>query len=378
MSAEFNVVDANGFLGTQQVTAGDTEKYRAFFQALLDPGVHITGASLSLTSPISTFSNLTLSDDKQEVSWFITANTTYEVFTAALNVSLSDGQSLNYTVIYNVMAPITETITPNPTPLIIGPTGPSGPTGLPGSAVNTGATGPTGNTGATGFGPTGPTGALTGPTGPTGVTGAQGLAANTGATGPTGNTGAVGTGPTGATGNTGITGPTGQTGAGANGATGPTGPTGATGSTGSSGVATNTGATGPSGPTGTNGTTGPTGPTGTVTGPTGPTGGGGGGAGLTGATGTGAGASGGYLGGLGIIMQWGTTGPATADAGPSTITFDTPFPNECIQVRMQMRLLSGTETMQAITVRNVTKTNFQWIAQVANPNRLFDWFAIGR
>lgn len=269
MSVEFNVVDANGFLGTQQIAAGDTEKYRAFFSAFLDPGVHITGSLLTLTTPISTCTNPVLSDDKKELSWFITAAATYEVFTAALVVNLSDGQTVNYTIIYRVQAPITETITPNPRPIILGPTGATGPTGRDGSATNTGATG---NSGPTGAGATGPTGVqgLTGPTGYTGITGPQGAAANTGATGPSGPTG-----PTGNTGSTGsasvVTGPTGSTGPqgtnGVLGGTGPTGPTGPTGFTGADGAAANTGATGPTGRTG------PTGPTGAT--------------GVTGATGTG-------------------------------------------------------------------------------------------
>lgn len=272
MSVEFNVVDASGFLGTQQIAAGDTEKYRAFFSAMLDQGVHITGALLTLTTPISTCTNPVLSDDRKELSWFITAAAEYEVFTAALVVNLSDGQTLNFTIIYRVLAPITETITPNPRPIILGPTGATGNTGPGGVAANTGATGVTGPTGVAGStGVTGVTG-NTGPSGPTGYTGAQGAASNTGSTGPTG---ALGTGPTGPggfatnTGATGFTGPSGPTGF-----TGPTGPTGDTGAQGIPGSNSNTGATGPTGLAGTNGSTGPTGPTGRTgaTGITGPTG----------------------------------------------------------------------------------------------------------
>lgn len=267
MSVEFNVVDAGGFLGTQQIAAGDTEKYRAYFSAFLDPGVHVSSASLSVTSPTSTFTNPVLTDDKLEISWFITVGLLYEVFTAALVVNLSDGQTLNYTVIYRVLAPITETATPNPRPLILGPTGATGPTGRDGSATTTGATGNTGPTGVTGAGATGPTGP-TGFSGSTGYTGPAGVAANTGSTGPTGP---LGTGPTGNTGPAStVTGPTGSTGPTGLGGTGATGPTGPTGNTGSPGSATNTGATGPTGSAGA-GSTGPTGPTG-PTGITGPTG----------------------------------------------------------------------------------------------------------
>lgn len=370
---EFEVVSINGLLGRQALTAGDTVKCRVHMNQILDPGVSIVSALLSVTSLTSTVSNSTLADDRLSFSYFVTANTLSERFTLTLTVQLTDGQTLIYTAIYDVTVPVTTV--PQSGLLIIGPTGPSGNTGPAGTASNTGATGPTGPTGRTGptgvTGPTGFTGALgTGPTGPAGA------ASNTGSTGPTGFTGPLGTGPTGATGSlTGPTGPTGNTGP--TGPTGITGATGVTGNTGSPGTAVNTGATGPTGPTG---ATGVTGATGTLTGPTGPTGGGGAGAGITGASGLGAGASGGYFGGLGTILQWGSTG---MDSGAvlgiaGTITFPTAFPNECVKVFVQLRLSSGSETMQAITVKNLTAANFAWIAQTNNPNRFLDWFAIGR
>jgi hypothetical protein len=89
---EINVVDTQGYLGTQHIMAGVTEKYRAFFDAILDPGVHVTGASISLTTQTSSVSNPVLSDDKHSISWLVTVPTTYEVFTAALVIGLSDGQ----------------------------------------------------------------------------------------------------------------------------------------------------------------------------------------------------------------------------------------------------------------------------------------------
>lgn len=370
MSVEINVVDANGFLGTQQIGAGDVEKYRVFFQALLDQGVHITGASLSLTSPDSTCTQPVLSDDKKELSYFITSVMTYEVFTAALIVSLSDGQTLNYTIIYRVQAPITETITPNPKPIILGPTGATGPTGVDGAATNTGATGNTGNTGPTGkTGPTGPTG-ITGPTGSTGPTG------NTGPTGTlTGPTGVTGnTGPAGAVANTGATGPTGNTGnTGPTGNTGNTGPTGNTGHTGADGTAVNTGATGPTGTAGTNGTNGVTGPTGNtgITGPTGLAGGG-----ITGSTGLAG--TGGYLGALGIIMMWGSTGMANGAGGTQAITFPQAFPNACLNIQVTAGD-AGADTF-AIGVKPtlVSSTGFSVVMSTSGATETLWWFAIGR
>ncbi len=245
MITEFEVINTTGFLGNQSIVAGSTEKYRIGFSLLLDPGVILTGVTMSDTSSLSSVSAGSLSDDRKSVAFFVTANTTTETFTVAARVTTSDGQTLNFTIIFDVISPQISTITPDPAPLIIGPTGPTGITGM------TGASGPAGdasNTGATGY--TGPSG----PTGPTGVTGPEGFATNTGATGTTGNTG-----PTGAQG--------------AQGATGGTGPTGVTGPTGADGTSTNTGATGPTGPSGQDGVLGGTGPTGPLgTGPTGPTG----------------------------------------------------------------------------------------------------------
>lgn len=149
---EFEIVSAGGFIGTQVIPAGDTQRYRARFEALLDQGVTLTGATATDTSPASSVAAPTLSDDKKSVFFLVTSGALTEVFTVALAVTTNDGQTLNYTLVYNVNTPIVQTSTPNPLPLIIGPTGPSG-----------GPTGPTGVTGATG-----PLGSPTGPTGATG------------------------------------------------------------------------------------------------------------------------------------------------------------------------------------------------------------------
>lgn len=241
-----------GFLGERELPAGDTVRCVFDLDTVLPKGVVLTGASATSSSPVSTVQNVSLTADKSAVIFYVTASTEFETFTVALNVTVTDGQTWNFTVSFRVQGPTVLSNTPNPLPLIIGPTGPpGGPTGATGVTGPTGfsisPTGPTGNTGPAGTGGTGPTG-YTGPigTGPTGATGAGG----SGATGPTGATGSAGAAST-------VTGPTGWTGpAGATGATGPTGnpaPTGATGATGQ-------GITGPTGPSG--GPTGPTGPTG--------------------------------------------------------------------------------------------------------------------
>lgn len=240
MSIEIDIVTPSGFLGTYILSAGDRQKVVFRLASMLDFGVVANGCTATCTSPMSTIEEAAVDEDGLSVSFFVEVTSEYEVFTGALNITLTDGQTLNFTTIFKVEAPVIETSTPNPRPLLIGPTGATGPTGLPGSATLTGATG---NTGPTGF--TGPEGSAT-------ATGATGNTGNTGPTGPTGPTGADSTvtGPTGNTGNTGPTGFTGPTGA-ASTVTGPTGPLG-------------TGPTGPTGPTGQTGSTGITGPTGAV------------------------------------------------------------------------------------------------------------------
>lgn len=331
---DFNVQSEAGFLGHEHFPAGDTLKVRLRFNPILDPGVHLSGITVSCNSSVSTVGGAALADDKKNGYFFVTSGALTEAFTVAVVVTLTDGQTLNYTITFQIDSPVTVAVTPNPTQIILGPTGMTGstgptggtgPTGQPGSATTTGSTGPTGATGNTG---------ATGSAGTAVNTGATGTTGNTGATGPTGATGSTGTtGPTGATGNTGATGPTGLTGdnlgnhtatenikLGTNVITksgsgvgirtdsdavrvvdtgGPpaqlvvsgdttaarffgdgstlsnlpvgTGPTGRTGATGATGNTGPTGVTGPTGNTGNTGTTGPTGPTG-VTGNTGLTG----------------------------------------------------------------------------------------------------------
>lgn len=302
---EFDIVEVNQFLGTQEIVAGATVKYIARFVGLLGQGVVIDSVTASVTSQVSNVSVPILTPDAKSVTFYVTANTSKEIFTLALQIVTNDGQTLNYTCVFKVMQAIVETSLPNPIPLVIGPTGFTGNTGPAGNASNTGATGYTGSTGPTGpSGPTGVTGntgpvsTAPGPAGPTGSTGSVGPASTV--TGPSGPTGSIGgTGPastvTGPTGPSGASGPTGSAGA-ASTVTGPTGASGPSGSTGPAGTASLTGATGPTG-TAATGSTGPTGATGqtgqtgragsssTVTGPTGPTGSGGGGGG-----------SGGYVG----------------------------------------------------------------------------------
>ncbi len=208
---EFDVVSIQSFLGEDCLPAGDTVKYRANFHGLLEEREQLSNATASVTSTTSTVQNVQLSEDRRSAEWYVTAGTIAETFTLTLIVYDTNGQTLNYTVVYDVYGPTSESSIANPDPIIIGITGATGATGA------TGLVGPTGSMGSTGPAgvPTGPTG-MTGPTGTAGV-GTTGPTGPTGAQGNTGNVGSVGaTGPTGSpgmTGPTGIAGPTGGTGA---------------------------------------------------------------------------------------------------------------------------------------------------------------------
>jgi hypothetical protein len=154
---ELVVVDASPNLGKVFLPAGDQRTYLVRFEDFLEPGDALASATATVTSPISTVSACTLSDDKLSTYFTVTANSTFEIFTVALQVTDLYGQLLNYTLVIEVKTPPNETVTTNPRPLILGQTGPTGSTG-----PNNGITGATGPTGAAG--PTGATGA-TGPTG---------------------------------------------------------------------------------------------------------------------------------------------------------------------------------------------------------------------
>ena len=158
--SEFEVVDAqNGYIGNTEIVGGNTQVYWVHFDRILGRNV-LSGVTASLTSPLSTVQSAELSETRKSVSFSVTANTSYEVFTLNLQITDTSGQTLNFTIIYRVNAPVIETVTPNPLPSIIGPTGSTGPSGGP-------------------IGPSGPTGPNSGLTGPTGA----------GATGPTGPAG---------------------------------------------------------------------------------------------------------------------------------------------------------------------------------------------
>jgi hypothetical protein len=127
MSTEIETTEPGGFLGAYNVQAGNRQKFVVFPE--LDFGVVINSVSASCTSPTSTVEDAEPSEDQKSAIFFLDVALEYELFTVALILTLSDGQTWNFTCICRVLAPVTETSTPNPRPLIIGPTGPTGPAG---------------------------------------------------------------------------------------------------------------------------------------------------------------------------------------------------------------------------------------------------------
>lgn len=126
---EFEVVTANGFLGEQLLAAGDTRKYAARLEGLLDKGEIVTAVTATVTSPVSSVSTPVLWDTAKAFTFFITSTMTKEIFTLALRIVTSAGQTLNYTCVFGINSPIIQSSVPNPMPLLIGPTGPTGPAG---------------------------------------------------------------------------------------------------------------------------------------------------------------------------------------------------------------------------------------------------------
>lgn len=107
MTAGYDLMPTSELLGQEAILAGDTRKVRLYLDAILDPGV--VGASITATddSANSVVASATLSDDKRSAWFLVTASALDTRFTVTLRVTLSDGQSLGYKIIYNVMAPST-------------------------------------------------------------------------------------------------------------------------------------------------------------------------------------------------------------------------------------------------------------------------------
>lgn len=96
----FNVEIAGGPLGGVAIAEGNTEKYRLRFEDILDPGVLLTGGTVTTNAEHATVSALTRADDRRNAWFFVTAPTADEVFTVTVTVTTSDGQTLVYEIGY--------------------------------------------------------------------------------------------------------------------------------------------------------------------------------------------------------------------------------------------------------------------------------------
>src|SRR5579859_1361732 len=124
-------------LGTETITVGEVRRVVANYRQSVRPGEHLTLATVTCNSPVSTITQTALSPDELSVFFWVKASASVETFTCFLSVTTSDGQVLNDTVAIGVTLPQSyATLTPVQVSLI-NQTGPTGPPG-------TGGTGPTG------------------------------------------------------------------------------------------------------------------------------------------------------------------------------------------------------------------------------------------
>src|SRR5208282_5299349 len=96
-------------LGTRRINAGDTRRYLVGYDDFLLRGSILTDVIATCTSTTSTVQNVSLSENKKAVIFFVTANTTAEVFTANLRASDTAGQTFNDTIGFEVISPILQT-----------------------------------------------------------------------------------------------------------------------------------------------------------------------------------------------------------------------------------------------------------------------------
>lgn len=125
---EFEVATDDGFLGKRPLTAGNTEMVRVNFEYLFDRGVTATGATATVTSTVSSVSTPSLSDNRKWVYFLVTSGEVSETFTVSLRVTTNDGQTLNFTIVFEVVGPTVST-QDGSLPLLYGPTGATGSTG---------------------------------------------------------------------------------------------------------------------------------------------------------------------------------------------------------------------------------------------------------
>lgn len=98
----FDISSMEGDLGAKHVTVSNVEKYRADFCAVLDRGVILASVTATVTAGASTASAAALSQDRKSATWLFHAAAVAEEASLALVVTTNDGQTLRYSVLYQV------------------------------------------------------------------------------------------------------------------------------------------------------------------------------------------------------------------------------------------------------------------------------------
>jgi len=101
--ATFEIADADGDLGAIYMVPGNTEKFRANFDYFLDRGVLLTSVTVAVTDAAGASAGGAITaPDRRAAVWFVTSGGVHDIFDLTLTVTTNDGQTLNYTIHYNV------------------------------------------------------------------------------------------------------------------------------------------------------------------------------------------------------------------------------------------------------------------------------------
>ncbi len=108
MRYEFNVVSEDGNLGKRNLTLGNTVKVRLRLEDLLEPGVIIDNVSVNCFATDGNAQQLEYAADRRGF-WYlhVAGDTVLEEQYDVVEVTTSDGQTLAYTIYFEVTGPVT-------------------------------------------------------------------------------------------------------------------------------------------------------------------------------------------------------------------------------------------------------------------------------
>lgn len=94
-------------LGTRNLTTGDTRRCVTDYNGFLGRGVKLKSpaATNGTAGTTSTVQNVSLDPTETYLIFFVTGGTLNEVFTVNVVVSTTDGQTINDTISFTVVAP---------------------------------------------------------------------------------------------------------------------------------------------------------------------------------------------------------------------------------------------------------------------------------